>query len=129
MKILYWNVRGLGNEKTRLVLKKLCSLQKPDLLFIAEPWISFEKIHPLFWNSLSLKAFGFNDRHAFAPNIWCLCALSYSPNNIASTSHLIRRNLWAELASLESTFHGPWLFMVLREVPVLIFKPGQIHVS
>lgn len=33
MKMLYWNVSGLGNEKTRLVLKKLC--KKPDFLFIS----------------------------------------------------------------------------------------------
>lgn len=44
MKLLYRNARGLANLESRLMLKKLCLSNKPDFLFLSEPWTSLENV-------------------------------------------------------------------------------------
>lgn len=83
MKLLYWNIRGLGNAESRLVLKKLCNHHKPHLVLIAEPWVEFSSISPSFWKSLGLKPFLFNDRNNRIPSIWCLCSDSLTPASLS----------------------------------------------
>lgn len=135
MKILYWNIRGIGNLDSRLVLKKLCYLHKPDFLFISEPWIEYSKLSKGFVNSLNLKLFATNDRGTIAPNIWCFCKTSFDPVILVSsdqhvsfsifvemqelfisaiytsTNYIVRRSLWNELTTLESNNPGPWCFI------------------
>lgn len=89
MKVLYWNVRGLGNLETRLMVKKLCLMHKPDFLFLSEPWISTDQVPFNFWNGLKLKLFATNDRGHLRPNIWCLCADQFQPTVIANSSQYI----------------------------------------
>ena len=36
MRIISWNVRGLGNPRTLLALEKILHLHKPQLLFLCE---------------------------------------------------------------------------------------------
>jgi hypothetical protein len=48
MKILYWNIRGIANSPSRLVLKRLILANKPDFVFIYEPWMPFH-IFPISW--------------------------------------------------------------------------------
>ena len=36
MKLVRWNVRGLGNPRTRLAMKKILQLHRPQLLFFCE---------------------------------------------------------------------------------------------
>ena len=36
MKIISWNVRGLGNPRTCLALKKILQVHKPQLVFLCE---------------------------------------------------------------------------------------------
>lgn len=69
MKAIYWNVKGLGNEETRLDLKKMCLLHKPDLVLVSEPCIDFYSIPLSFWKSIGLKSFMFNDRGNRSPNL------------------------------------------------------------
>lgn len=135
MQILYWNVRGIANLDTRRVLKKLCCLHKPDFLIISEPWTSFDRIQPRFWNNLHLKPFAVNNRDSLAPNMWCFCREQFSPVLIsstnqqvafsiswegkvsfisavyASTNYQTHRMLWNELADLQDINLGPWCFM------------------
>lgn len=66
MKILFWNVRGIGNLDTRLVIQNLLVKNKPNLIFIAEPWISLDQFPINFWNRLQEKAFAINDKSSFA---------------------------------------------------------------
>lgn len=74
MKVLFWNIRGIGNHDSRLVLKKLLALHKPDFLFIAEPWISFDALPVAFFSNFHFKLFAVNNRNQLLPNLWCLCA-------------------------------------------------------
>lgn len=69
MKILFWNVRAIGNLNTKLVLKEFCSLHKPEFLFISEPWISMDQIPLSFWKQLKLKPIVVNDRADSLPNL------------------------------------------------------------
>lgn len=135
MKALYWNAHGIGNLDTRLVLKRLCTLHKPDFLFIFEPWIFIDQSPSSFWRNLNLKPFVVNDRNGLKPNIWGFCVvhfdhvvISNSAQQVslsvlhdsqvqylsavyASTDHSIRRQLWFELATLQDNFPGPQLFI------------------
>lgn len=54
MKIHYWNARGVANLDTRLVLKNMLLANKPDLLFIAEPWVRIEQFPSRFFSRLNL---------------------------------------------------------------------------
>ncbi|KAF1892225.1 hypothetical protein Lal_00036586 [Lupinus albus] len=132
MKVLYWNCRGFGNSKTRLVFKKYCLANKPDLVFIAKPMIDFEDVNNTFWSSLNLKSFGLNNRGSLKPNLWGLCNLLLNPSVLvnsnqhltcmlevenkrvyinvvyAHNSYLQRRQLWADLLSLMDDYQGPW---------------------
>jgi hypothetical protein len=47
MILLYWNIRGLGNQDTQLALLNLIATHKLDFLFLAEPMINFSDVP--FW--------------------------------------------------------------------------------
>jgi hypothetical protein len=131
MKVLYWNIRGLANAPSRLALKKLILKEKPDFIFIAEPWIHFDKFPKRWLVRLGLKLFSMNNRNNLTPNLWCICATGLHPiihaisdqyvacsvhdNNksfgivavYASTCYVKRRVLWSELTKLQLYF-GSW---------------------
>ncbi|KAF1897548.1 hypothetical protein Lal_00036990 [Lupinus albus] len=131
-KVLYWNCRGFGNSKIRLVFKNYCLSNKPDLVFIAEPMIDFEEVANTFWSAISLKSFGFNNRGCLKPNLWGLCNMWLNPTVLvnsnqhlacmievavkkvylnavyAHNSYLQRRLLWADMLSLMDEYQGPW---------------------
>lgn len=88
-----------------------------------------------FWSSVGLKPIVFNNRSPKLPNLWCLGAVSISHQIIfvssqycafsvvydnqilyfaavyASTLYKNRKDLWKELADLEHSYPGPWLFI------------------
>ncbi|KAF1892503.1 hypothetical protein Lal_00010969 [Lupinus albus] len=131
-KVLYWNCRGFGNSKTRLVFKNYCLENKSYMVFIVEPMIGFEEVNISFWSSLRLKGFGFSDRGSMKPNLWGLCDMGMTPNVLvtsnqhitsmlevenkqvyinavyAHNSYLQIRHLWAEIQSLMDEYQGPW---------------------
>lgn len=124
MKCLYWNMRGITNSPTKLALKRTLTVHKPDVLFIAEPWMSFNDFPPRWLSRLGLKMFVINTRIDLEPNLWCFCLASLNPEVIsvvdqhvsflikdqniicgitavyASTSHVTRRSLWQNLNNL-----------------------------
>lgn len=134
MKVLYWNVRSIANQNSRLMLNKFCDSHRPDLLFLSEPWIDIEQIPSSFWAGIKLKPFVLNDRGSFLPNLWGLCADHLNPVFIlsskqqisfslvweqqtiyitavyASTNNIIRRDLWNELEDLQCS-SGPWVLV------------------
>lgn len=89
MNIIFWNVRGIENLDTRLVLQKACVHHKLNLLFIAEPWIALDQIQPSFWMQLKLKPFIVNVINLSLPNLWGFCAENLYPTVIASSSQQI----------------------------------------
>lgn len=135
MKILFWNIRGVGKQDSRLTLEKLCKSHKPNFLFIAEPWISTSQIPISCLQRLNLKIFAVNNRAQLISNLWCLCSHNYSPNIIASslqfvalsipigdqlicvaavyasTNYIARRDLWEDLAQLQQSYVNPWCFI------------------
>lgn len=132
MKCLFWNIRGLANSPTRLALKRLIVLHKPDIILIAEPWIPFN-CFPFYWlNRLNLKLFALNNRPNLIPNLWCICSKNLNPNIInidnqqvsftitdnnkifgfnavyASTNYITRRQLWYNLQNIQNQHNIPW---------------------
>lgn len=134
MKVLFWNARGIGNPNTRMVLAKYCFDHKPDLVLLSEPKIGLDQFPTNYWKRLNLKVFTVNERHPLIPNIWGMRSSNMSPSILecsqqhisfslvinsrvfvsavyASTSHIDRRSLWLELASLQQSHRGPWCFI------------------
>jgi hypothetical protein len=131
MKLLYWNLRGIANTPTRLALQRLLLLHKPDLLFIAEPWMDFGDFPPSWFRRLGFKLFSFNDRGNLKPNLWCLCTFDLNPSIIdrddqqvtfslpvnskllffsaiyASIRNLKRKDLWNKLNMLQASHNVP----------------------
>ena len=132
MKILFWNIRGIANTPSRLALKRLIILNNPDFIFIAEPWISYDRFPQTWFLRLGFKLFACNTRQNNLPNLWCLCvsnlnptivassdqhvSLTYTSNSsmfgisvvYASTCYLHRRMLWNDLISCHNRFSIPW---------------------
>ncbi|XP_019455197.1 PREDICTED: uncharacterized protein LOC109356329 [Lupinus angustifolius] len=135
MRVLFWNYRGLSNTKTKLVLKNLCLVNKPDLVFLAEPMIAVGDVNNLFWSELQLSVFTLNDRGPRLPNIWGLCKKDLSPSVIVSSSQFMalslnidnklvnlcvvyahnlymqRRTLWKDIIDTMSSNSGPWSYI------------------
>lgn len=122
MIVLFWNARGLAHPDSRLVLKKFCFSNKPEVLIISEPWTDLLKISLSYWRSFNLKPFAVNSN--CPPNIWCLSYTLESNSNSSSsqqvsfyldwkgqslfmaaiytsTSYIKRRVLWQELAGVK----------------------------
>lgn len=134
MKVLFWNIRGIGNDDSRMELSNICRLHHPDLVCIAEPMVTFNSISAAYWDSLNLSALTFNSRGTLAPNLWLLtssacadplvisisdqqvtvrCTFDHIPSQFtfvyASTSPIKRRDLWADFISLRPQTHVPWM--------------------
>lgn len=69
MKILYWNLRGLANQPTRLALKNLIQNNEPDIILIAEPWMRFEDLPKNWFLRQNYKPFAMNVRENNIPNL------------------------------------------------------------
>jgi len=135
MTTLYWNVRGIGNVDTKLALKNLFTFHSPLLIFVAEPMIAFESVPPWYWDSIGVSKYCVNSRGNLQPNLWALWGTEVSANVVfvsdqcialeiscyqssvyvaavyANTFYLKRRQLWADLTTLQGRFQGPWLFI------------------
>ncbi|CAN6558781.1 unnamed protein product [Malus baccata var. baccata] len=134
MKVLFWNIRGIGNDDSRTELSNICRLHHPDLVCIAEPMVTFNSISTAYWDSLNLSALTFNSRGTLAPNLWLLtsstcadplvisisdqqvtvrCTFDHIPSQFtfvyASTSSIKRRDLWADFISLRPQTQVPWM--------------------
>ncbi|XP_058761210.1 uncharacterized protein LOC131634556 [Vicia villosa] len=99
MKCLYWNARGLANSPTKLALKRIITVNKPDLVFISEPWMDVRKF-PFRWlHRLGLKLFVTQD------NSFGISAV------YASTNIVARRSLWLGLSHIQSQWNLPWAYI------------------
>ena len=135
MKCIYWNIRGFANVPSRLALKNLIVNNKPDFVFISEPWMHIEDIPRNWFSRLNLKLFALNTRDNLLPNLQCLCNTNLNPNILhiddqsvsfslsdngklfaisvvyASTSCYRRRLLWNTLNTLQTQHSLPWNFI------------------
>ena len=78
MKVLFWNVRGIANDESRLFLKRLLQENKPDLFFLAKPNTSIQRFPALFWQNKE-RFPATNNKGSLCPTLWCLCEDSLSP--------------------------------------------------
>jgi hypothetical protein len=132
---MYWNLRGLANSPTRLALKRLILLHKPDFILISEPWMLIEDLPRRWLSNLQLKAFAVNTRINLLPNLWCICSvhlnplvLKYDDQHVtfsitendktfalsaiyAATTYLNRRKFWSSLNELQNQHNLPWCFI------------------
>jgi len=69
MKGIYWNIRGFANALSRLALKNLIVNNKPDFVFLSEPWMNIDVTHRNWFTRLNLKLFAVNSRDNLLPNL------------------------------------------------------------
>lgn len=124
MNVLYWNIRGIGNDASQNMLRQHCFSSRPSWVSIAEPKVPFNSIASSYWNSLGLRLVGLHSASRL-PNIWVLENASLAPSMMifsspqmvviqvvslqltyliafihADTDHIIRRTLWDDIFSL-----------------------------
>lgn len=123
MNVLFWNIRGIGNEISKKMLRWHCNTIRPDLLCLAEPKVPLENIHSSFWSSIQMNFVALNSRVSGLPKKRVLRSHKVSLINIiyrseqvivlelescsrrfniafvyAHASHMQRRLLWASSA-------------------------------
>lgn len=62
MNIIYWNIRGIGNNESRIALSDLCRVNRPSLIFIAEPMVSYDSIPNWYWQNINVTNYVVNKR-------------------------------------------------------------------
>uniref|UniRef100_A0A803MGT1 Endonuclease/exonuclease/phosphatase domain-containing protein n=1 Tax=Chenopodium quinoa TaxID=63459 RepID=A0A803MGT1_CHEQI len=132
IKILIWNVQGVGNKLT--IIRELVRIHKPSMLVLVETHISGENSQQvcykinfsgktrvdaqgfaggiwLFWREeeVSVTTFDSNTQHLtveirrVGDDPWLFSAIYASPDSN------LRRQLWSELERIKDQFTGPWL--------------------
>lgn len=77
MIVLFWNIRGLGNDPAKNMLSEIRRSYKPDIVAIAEPKILSSDLDTRFWRKLNLTFLEENYREGgLRPNLW----VAYSKN-------------------------------------------------
>lgn len=69
MKVIAWNICGLGNDNSRNSLKNLCRHQNPNWVGLFEPKILSSTLSPHFLSARGLHFFAENARPPLCPNI------------------------------------------------------------
>jgi hypothetical protein len=136
MKILSWNCRGFAHASTVRTLRAICSLHKPDIIFLCETKTFLQPDH----NPLSFMGFPFllqvppvgskgglvvawkmgTDIEPVFLNNHQISFLVYSdPTSspwLASCVHApyiwgLRRGFWQDLSRVGKRFGGPWMLI------------------
>lgn len=79
MKILYWNLWGIANVPTQKALKEFVRAHTPEILCIAEPFVTLVSIPSSFWCTLGMQVICTNDHDSLSPNLWICCKSSLIP--------------------------------------------------
>jgi len=135
MKIIYWNIRRVGNHNSRIGLSELYRVHGPSLVFLAELMISLCSVPRWFWSNIRITKHYSNNSGSLLPNLWAfwgadcdfvvrydysLCLVLEYVCNVrkiyiagihASTNYLHRRQLWVELLGLQKIYVAPWIFV------------------
>ncbi|XP_050900230.1 uncharacterized protein LOC127106981 [Lathyrus oleraceus] len=133
MKNLYWNIRGIAKPPSRLALKRLLKVHKPNFLLIVKPKTSFDKISGNWFHKLGFKFFAFNN--PIILSLWCFCKTDIGPTIIDSPNQFVvfsfgldhktlatvavyaficlykRKELWKDLSELQIQHPLPWNFI------------------
>lgn len=70
MIVLFWNIRGIGNDSAQTMLFELQKTYKPDIIAITEPKILLSDLWPRFWSVIIMQFLAENVRGGgLRPNI------------------------------------------------------------
>jgi len=89
MNIIFWNIRGIGNNDSRVALTDMYRLNNAALVFIAEPMVVYDSIPNWFWNNLQVTNFCVNKRDPLIPNLWAVWGTNVSFTVIFASSQCI----------------------------------------
>jgi len=116
MKMVYWNIRGIGNPESRITHKNLFDTHKLNIIFIAEPMIPFENVPHLFKRNMNIIKFCLNNCLPRIPNLWGLWG-----NDLDATVIFVSD----QCIALEITFQGKKVFVAAT--PFKFFKSWTTH--
>lgn len=133
MRVLNWNVRGLGNSRTFLALQKILQQQRPQILFVSETKLTAKQMSnvsrklkienclavdrkgmggrlAMLWNSdVNVNVTSFSNHHIDAQvqtegGSWMRCTGIYGHPEMAQKKHT-----WTLLRWLAGLSDNPWL--------------------
>lgn len=118
------NGKKAKGTHTRLALRRLLAMTKPDLVILDETWMHLNKFLNKRIHNLCLKLYALNNRTNLFPNLLCICRQEIDPlivycseQNVsfhitmmnisfgiaimyASNDHIRRKSLWSNLGTL-----------------------------
>lgn len=92
MLVLFWNIRGLGNDVARNMLYEIRRAYNPDIIAIAEPKVLVTDLNPRYWRGLRMSFLDENSRgNGRRPNLWVVysCSLPRPPEVTLKTDQLL----------------------------------------
>lgn len=128
IKIIIWNIRGIGKAEKQKLLFNMCCEYKPDILVLLEPFVQFDA-------SFLTRRFGFSSVFSNVNNkIWCFASYGVEIQVLQDNSQFLhtkissglleedicctfvyakccrtlRRALWEDLCALP-THNFPWM--------------------
>lgn len=126
---------GITNSSTKLTLKRLILKNRPQFIFVAEPWMVFPKFPTNWIRKLHLKMVALNNIGNLDPNllffydsdlnldilaiddqfIYFTIKLQYKYFGLAaiyaSINYVIRRDLWIKISNISSNHIIHWCFL------------------
>lgn len=82
MKLVYWNLRGIGNVSTQEALQTMCNKFRPSFICLAEPMVEFDKVPVALWRFLRFELIVTNDKGRDMPSLWLLASIDIKGWNI-----------------------------------------------
>ncbi|KAF9623721.1 hypothetical protein IFM89_004274 [Coptis chinensis] len=118
MRCIFWNIRGIANDKSQNRLSKLINKWDPDIVGIAEPMISPDDFSKAYLQSLGMSSCFFsNNSPNRVPNIWLfsednsiysnlLCCSNQRDNKGGGWSAFVHYSCSLRLCESEATMDG-----------------------
>lgn len=128
------NGKKAKGTHTRLALRRLLVMTKPNLVILVEPWMHFNKFLKKRIHNLCLKLCALNNMTNLIPNLLCISRQEIDPlivyssdQNVsfhitimnitfgiatvyASNDHIRRKSLWSNLGTLSQSCSS-WCFI------------------
>jgi len=100
MKIFFfWNIRGIGNNDSRIAFRDNCHLNTPSLVFIGEPMVLYDSIHAFKNHSAIPMRFRNRWHNCLQLGLFVICSHIYREGNccadaLASLGHELPDTTW-----------------------------------
>lgn len=132
MIVLFWNIKGLGNDPAKNMLAKIQRAYKPDIVAIAEPKILRSDLRVSFWKKLNLTFLDENARSGgLRLNLWVAYnnTFSVTPTVLYKDDQLVVIRVFTSRGELHYGFvHASNFYVARRRLWMAILGLGIMNI-